>query len=200
MIHIFEKGTSDYTFIMLHGTGGNEHEMLNFSKRINEDVNVLSIRGNIVENGMNRYFKRKGIGNYDIENYISETKILINNIKNLSEKYNFDLNKTFVIGFSNGANIALGILQEDAILNNYILLSPDFINKDRKFKNIENKNIFISTADDDPYVNVNNMNKLINELKDNKTNLEVFKSHGHQINIEVLNNAIKFINNIKNTN
>lgn len=193
MIHIFINNNSDKTLIMLHGTGGDEHDLIPLAKRINSNYNILSIRGNVVENGMNRYFERLAMGVYNLESYVNETNNLIKTINKLSNKYNFDLNKSIGVGFSNGANILLGILQENPILNNYILLSPDYINSNKGFNNLNNKNVFISTAKDDPYVNYENMLKLINELNKNNANLKVFNTKGHTINMDVLNEAIKFV-------
>ena len=196
MIHIYKDKGSNKTLIMLHGTGGNEHQMIPLAERIDPTANILSIRGNINENGMNRYFRRFKMGSYDIENYLHETDILINTILNLSKEYNFHLENTTAIGFSNGANIALGVIQANPVVKNYILLSPDYINKDRDFNNLDNKNIFISTADNDPYVNNLNMETLIMRLTNQNSNLKVIKTSGHEINNVVLSELIKWYNNI----
>ena len=196
MIHIYKDKGSNKTLIMLHGTGGNEHQMIPLAERIDPTANILSIRGNINENGMNRYFRRFKMGSYDIENYLHETDILINTILNLSKEYNFHLENTTAIGFSNGANIALGVIQTNPVVKNYILLSPDYINKDRDFNNLDNKNIFISTADNDPYVNNLNMETLIMRLTNQNSNLKVIKTSGHEINNVVLSELIKWYNNI----
>lgn len=196
MIHIYKDKGSNKTLIMLHGTGGNEHQMIPLAERIDPTANILSIRGNINENGMNRYFRRFKMGSYDIKNYLHETDILINTILNLSKEYNFDLENTTAIGFSNGANIALGVIQANPVVKNYILLSPDYINKDRDFNNLDNKNIFISTADNDPYVNNLNMETLIMRLTNQNSNLKVIKTSGHEINNVVLSELIKWYNNI----
>ena len=59
MEHIFKQGQPDApTFILLHGTGGDENDLLPLAQVLNPDYNVLSIRGEVSENGMNRFFKR----------------------------------------------------------------------------------------------------------------------------------------------
>lgn len=196
MIHTFINKNSNKTLIMLHGTGGNEHQMVPLGELIDSKANILSIRGNINENGMNRYFKRFNIGAYDLENYVFESNNLIETIIKLSKEYNFDLKETTGIGFSNGANILLGVIQTNPIISNYMLLSPDFINKDVGFNNLLNKNIFISTANNDPYVNNDNMNKLINLLNENNSNLKVIKTSGHEINNIVIKEAIDWYNKL----
>lgn len=197
MKHIYINKNSTDTLIMLHGTGGNEEQMLSLANLIDKDANILSIRGNVVENGMNRFFKREGIGLYNIENYKFETNNLIEAITNFSKEYKFDLEYATIVGFSNGANIALGIIQTNPIINNFVLYSPDYINKEEGFNNLEGKNIYISTAENDPYVNFENMETLINRLNDNKANVKVLKTSGHQINNKVLENSIDWYNKIK---
>ena len=197
MKHIYINKNSSDTLIMLHGTGGNEEQMLSLANLIDKDANILSIRGNVVENGMNRFFKRDGIGLYNIENYKFETNNLIDAINNFSKEYKFKLEYATIVGFSNGANIALGIIQTNPIINNYILYSPDYINKEEGFNNLEGKNIYISTAENDPYVNFENMETLINRLNDKHANVKVLKTSGHQINNKVLENSIDWYKKIK---
>lgn len=55
MNHIYEKGNSDTTLLLLHGTGGNEHDLLPIGRMIDSDANLLGVRGNVLENGMPRF-------------------------------------------------------------------------------------------------------------------------------------------------
>src|SRR5690554_5739838 len=99
---------NDKTLILLHGTGGNEDSLINLANFIDPEANLLGIRGNINENGLNRYFKRFNIGSYDLDSYHLEIENLYKTINTLKDKLNLNLDKTTIIGFSNGANIALG--------------------------------------------------------------------------------------------
>ena len=196
MKHIYINNKSPNTLILLHGTGGDEHDLLQIASHLDKEANILSFRGNIVENGMNRFFKRLGMGIYDLESYELETNNLLKSIEELSNKYEFKLENTTVVGFSNGANIALGLIQSNNIVNNYILYSPDFINPNKEFPNLEGVNIFISTADNDPFVNPSNMQLLINKLKESNANLEVFKQSGHQLTMNTLNESKRWYSNL----
>lgn len=189
MKHIYINNKSPNTLILLHGTGGDEHDLLHIASHLDKEANILSFRGNIVENGMNRFFKRLGMGIYDLESYELETNNLLKSIEELSNKYEFKLENTTVVGFSNGANIALGLIQSNNIANNYILYSPDFINPNNEFPNLEGVNIFISTADNDPFVNPRNMILLTNKLNEKNANVEVFKQSGHQLTMNTLNES-----------
>lgn len=179
---------------MLHGTGGSEVQMAEFGKRINSNLNILSIRGNINEDGMNRFFRRFGIGEYDLENYIFETNNLNDAIIKYSHEYQFDLTKSFVVGFSNGANIALGLLQEHPeTLNNYILLSPDFINKNKGFKNLDNKNVLMSSSRFDQYTTYEVIIHLEETLKLSGADVNNIDVPGHVITTELLKEVQEFI-------
>lgn len=187
MEHLYLNKESKKTLLLLHGTGGNEYDLLQIANIIDNTANILSFRGNINENGMNRFFKRFGVGSYDLDSYVHETNNLKDEILKQVSNYNLDIENITVIGFSNGANIALGLIQEHPeLLKNYALLSPDYINSKKGFKNQNNTNIFISTAENDPYVNFDNMIKLEELLKENNANVKKFLINGHQITTDVL--------------
>lgn len=196
-----KKDNSKRVIITLHGTGGDENDILPIGERIDEEASILSIRGNINENGMNRFFKRFGIGSYDLVNYVEEVNNLKEAITKYSNEYNFDLDLVTVVGFSNGANIALGLLQEyPKFINNYVLLSPDYINKDKGFLDSKNLNIYISTAKNDPYVNNDNMDKMISLLESSNANVTTYYGNGHQITYQVLEDIDTWYQILKNNN
>lgn len=197
MNHIYINKKSPKTLIMLHGTGGDETQLLDIANMIDPSANILGIRGRINENGMNRYFKRIAMGIYDIENYKLETINLIDKIINFSISYNFDLKQSTIIGFSNGANIALGIIQINPIVDNYILYSPDFINPNDSFVNLDNINIFISSSKNDNFVDYENILKLVKILNDSLAKVKLVETTGHQLTEQVLIESINWYKNIE---
>lgn len=76
MNHIFERGQSDVTLPLLHGTGGNEHDLLPIGRMVDPDANLLGVRGNVLENGMPRFFKRLREGVFDLEDLFERTEEL----------------------------------------------------------------------------------------------------------------------------
>src|SRR6476620_9913581 len=108
MNHIFQKGTnpSKPTFLMLHGTGGNELDLLPLAGMIDEEASVLSVRGNVLENGMPRFFRRLAEGVFDEEDLVFRTKELNEFLDEAAVEHGFDRNNITAIGYSNGANIA----------------------------------------------------------------------------------------------
>ena len=93
-------------FILLHGTGGDETSLLELAKFLDEDSTVLSLRGKIKEDGMNRFFKRNGLNQFDFESLEKETDHLLDEIKAISQEKGIPLEEWVLVGYSNGANIA----------------------------------------------------------------------------------------------
>lgn len=109
-IHRFDKGTGDTTLLLLHGTGGDEDDLIPLGREIAPEANLLSPRGKVLENGMPRFFKRLAMGLFDLEDLALRTDELAAFIDAAEERYGFDRNTLVAVGFSNGANIAASLL------------------------------------------------------------------------------------------
>jgi len=144
------------TLLLLHGTGGDERDLLSLTKYFGSGFNVLSLRGNVTENGMPRFFKRLGMGIFDERDLEFRACEMVSFIKQLSIKHNFDTSKIVALGYSNGANIAGAVLT----------ISPDFLAGAilfRPMQPFQNKGplpdhtgtpIFITTGNLDPTINI----------------------------------------------
>lgn len=125
--HIYRQGTSPAapTLLMLHGTGGNEHDLVPLADLISPESNVLGVRGNVLENGMPRFFRRLAEGVFDEEDLIRRTNELKEFIGEAADQYGFDSCRVVAVGYSNGANIAASLLLHDAdVLAGAILHHP----------------------------------------------------------------------------
>ena len=105
-----ERKKSTMTLLLLHGTGGNENDLIPVGQLLSSNASLLSPRGKVLENGMPRFFRRLSEGIFDLEDLKFRTQELAKFVKDASIIYSFDLNKTIAIGFSNGANIAASLL------------------------------------------------------------------------------------------
>ena len=110
MQHIFEKGSKQITFLLLHGTGGTERDLIGLAREIDAEVNILSVRGQVLENGMPRFFKRLAEGIFDMEDLRLRTDELKQFVDNAAVEYGFDRSQVVALGYSNGANIAANLL------------------------------------------------------------------------------------------
>src|ERR1700752_2408177 len=112
MRHIFEKGTGTEqpTLVLFHGTGGTEHDLIPLAKKISPQSSFLSIRGNVLENGMPRFFRRLAEGVFDEQDLIQRTHELADFISAAAFRYGFKQSELIAVGYSNGANIAASML------------------------------------------------------------------------------------------
>ena len=109
-IHEFVPGKSERTLLLLHGTGGNEHDLIPVGREIDPNAALLSPRGKILENGMPRFFRRLAEGVFDIEDLKQRTNELADFIAAAAKQYNLVANQVVAVGYSNGANIAASML------------------------------------------------------------------------------------------
>lgn len=166
MIHIFKKGINDNTLLLLHGTGGDEHDLLDVGNIIDPNANILSVRGNVKEAEMNRFFRRLSPGVFDLEDLDVRTRELYDFINEASRKYGFNRKKVIAIGYSNGANIAASMLFtiENALLG-AILLRPMVPRKDKELVTNSNTSIFIAAGLYDNICLPEETNELVSYLK-----------------------------------
>lgn len=183
MKHIFEKGSSDITLLLLHGTGGTEHDLLQLGKMVAPEASILSVRGNVLENGMPRFFRRLEEGVFDEEDLIFRTKELYEFLDEASEKYGFDRTKIVAIGYSNGANIAASLLfhYEDA-LSGAVLHHPMVPRRGISLPNLKETHVLITAGELDPMCPAQEAIDLETLLADVQADVEVFWTPGgHQL-------------------
>ena len=111
-VHVFvpaEKPTSP-TLLMLHGTGGDERDLLPLGRELWPGAALLGVSGKVLENGMPRFFRRFAEGVLDVEDLKSRTDELAQFIDAASERYEFSKKKLIAVGYSNGANIAASLI------------------------------------------------------------------------------------------
>ncbi len=119
------SGTSANTLLLLHGTGGDEHDLLPLGRLLDPNANLLSPRGNVLENGMPRFFRRLSEGVFDVPNLIAQAQTLSEFVSGAAHIYGFDPARVTAAGFSNGANIAAALLLlHPGVLRAAILLHP----------------------------------------------------------------------------
>ncbi len=98
------------TLLLLHGTGGDENDLLPIGRMLDERAALLSPRGKVLEHGMPRFFRRLAEGVFDEEDLVNRTHELGEFVKRAADEYGIDPRRLFAVGFSNGANIAASLL------------------------------------------------------------------------------------------
>src|ERR1044072_7866451 len=109
-IHRWLPGTSSRTLLLLHGTGGDENDLIPLGQTLDPSASLLSVRGRGDENGSNRFFRRFQEGVFDQENMRTETEALAGFVKAAADEYKFDIEGVYAVGFSNGANIGASLM------------------------------------------------------------------------------------------
>lgn len=153
MIHIFKEGkdASKPVLLLLHGTGGTEKDLLPLAEMIDPDASVLSVRGNVSENGMPRFFRRLAEGIFDEEDLIFRTKELHEFLDEAAAKYNFDRGNVIAVGYSNGANIAASLLfHYEGSLKGASLHHPMVPRRGIELPNLSGVEVFIAAGKNDP--------------------------------------------------
>jgi phospholipase/carboxylesterase len=188
--HVFEPGAdirSGRTLLLLHGTGADEFDLLSLGKAIDPEANLLSPRGLVDENGMNRFFVRYPDGSFDEESIKENVDELAAFILKASEEYGFDLEKLVAVGFSNGANTAGALL----------CLHPETVSAIVAFgttkafavsptnPDLRGKRVFIANGELDPYSPPDRTQQMIAEFEGFGAEvLVLMHPGGHQISPE----------------
>ncbi|HTI43498.1 MAG TPA: alpha/beta hydrolase [Vicinamibacterales bacterium] len=118
-IHLFKPPTrpGGPILLLLHGTGGDENDLVPLAEVLLPEAGVLSPRGKVLERGMPRFFRRLAEGVFDIEDLKFRAAELADFISETAATHNFSTRDLTAVGFSNGANIAgaLLLLRPDAL-------------------------------------------------------------------------------------
>jgi phospholipase/carboxylesterase len=111
-IHRFVPGSgaTSRVLLLLHGTGGDENDLLSLGRSLDPDAALLSPRGKVLENGQPRFFRRLAEGVFDEEDVVRRANELADFINSASASYQFAPQSLTAVGYSNGANIAAAVL------------------------------------------------------------------------------------------
>ena len=152
-IHEFVPGSSSRILLLLHGTGGNERDLIPLGQELDPNAALLSPRGKVIENGMPRFFRRLAEGVFDLEDLKYRTNELADFVTAAAQHYGFATDQLVAVGYSNGANIAASILLlRPEILHRAVLframvpLIPDALPE------LSSGRVWIGAGDQDPIV------------------------------------------------
>ncbi|MEN1968081.1 alpha/beta hydrolase [Lentibacillus sp. N15] len=201
MKHLFQKGNNPAkpTLLLLHGTGGTEQDLLPLAKKIDQEANILSVRGNVQENGMPRFFRRLAEGVFDEEDLIFRTEELNVFLDQAAEEYNFDRNRIIAIGYSNGANIAASLLfHYQNALQGAILHHPMVPRRGMELPDLSGKHVFITAGTNDPICSSEESKELYSLLETANASVDIYWSNkGHQLIFEEVEAAEQWYHNLK---
>jgi phospholipase/carboxylesterase len=150
--------------LLLHGTGGDENDLLPLGQTIAPDAALLSPRGKVLEGGLPRFFRRLAEGLFDEEDVRRRANELAEFVLAAREAYGLDA--PIAVGFSNGANIAAAVLQlRPEVLSGAVLLRAMVPLKDVPAADLDGKPVLILSGAADPIVPAENAARLASILK-----------------------------------
>lgn len=165
LIHLFEPGAADAPpLLLLHGTGGDEHDLLPLGRIVAPGAALLSPRGAVTENGMPRFFRRLAEGVFDEADLRRRTAELAAFVAAARARYG--IAAPVALGFSNGANIAAALLMLDpAVLAGAVLIRPMVPLAEPPVADLAGKPVLMLSGAMDPIVPAENARRLAGQLE-----------------------------------
>lgn len=180
--HVFEAGDTGRTLLLLHGTGGDEHDLLPLGRKIAPGAALLSPRGNVLEQGMPRFFRRYAEGIFDLEDVAFRAGELAKWIRAAIAHYGVDAAKVTAVGYSNGANTAAAMmLQTPGILTSAVLMRA-MLTIQPPSQQPDHARVLMLTGEHDPIIPVENAKRLGGLLRERGMQVEQhILPAGHQL-------------------
>ena len=198
-IHRFEpapdRGGSTRALLLLHGTGGNESDLLPVGRALDPTAALLSPRGQVLENGMPRFFRRLAEGVFDEKDVIKRAGELAKFVRAAADEYQLDLGRMVAVGYSNGANIAAAILllglapfRSALLFRAMVPLLPEHL------PSLTGSRVLVSSGLRDPIVPPANAQRLVSLLREGGADAELKpQPAGHELTSRDLDDAREWL-------
>ncbi len=193
-IHRFvpaKEETKSLTLLLLHGTGGDENDLLPLGRRLAPDAALLSPRGRVLENGAPRFFRRLAEGVFDEADLKFRANELADFVERAAARYGFDKSNVVAIGYSNGANIASAMmLLRPRLLRGAALFRPMRPFVPEQMPDLSGVPIFIAVGRFDPGISSEATGDLVTLLRDAEAVVSVYSvAAGHNLTGEEVEQA-----------
>jgi phospholipase/carboxylesterase len=184
-IHRFRPGpdASAPTLLLLHGTGGDENDLLPLGAALAEDAALLSPRGQVSEHGAARWFRRLAEGVFDMDDLVRRTNQLADFVTAAIDHYRLEPSSVIAVGFSNGANIAAALLLlHPRLLRAAVLLAPMVPLADPPRADLSAVAVFIGAGRNDPIAPPEQAEALAGMLSDRRAAVQLhYHPDGHMV-------------------
>lgn len=191
------EGGSQTTLVMLHGTGGDEHDLLPLGRQLHPTAALLSPRGRVLEGRMPRFFRRFAEGRFDLDDVRVRAAELAAFVDEAAVTYARPRDRMVAVGYSNGANIAHAtlLLHPDtsfagaALLHAQLILAPD------PLPSLAGRAVFLAAGEADPIVPIEEARLLADTLVAAGATVTPFWSRGgHALTREDVAQAQQWLN------
>ena len=168
------KQPGEPTLLLLHGTGGNENDLVQLGELLRPTAAMLSLRGNVLEHGAPRFFRRIAEGVFDLDDLKVRTGELAEFVVAAAAKYGFSLSSVCAVGFSNGANIAASLLlSRPEVLNAAVLYRAMVPFEPEHVPDLGDKRVLVSAGRSDQMVPRASTERLVQLLVDGGAQVEL---------------------------
>ncbi|HEX7979896.1 MAG TPA: VOC family protein [Gemmatimonadaceae bacterium] len=183
------------TLLMLHGTGGDEEDLIPLGRQLMPGAGILSPRGKVMEGGAPRFFRRLAPGVFDLEDLALRTDELAEFIDAAAKTYRLDRSCIVAAGFSNGANIAASLLlRRGPVVRGAVLLSPMLPFQPETLPDLTATSVFIGAGERDPMASRETVEQLAAALSDAGASVTThWTPVGHTVTKEELDAAREWI-------
>jgi phospholipase/carboxylesterase len=198
-IHEFVPGSSSRTLLLLHGTGGNERDLIPLGRELDPNASLLSPRGKVLENGMPRFFRRIAEGVFDLEDLKKRTNELADFVAAAAQHYEFVADKVVTVGYSNGANIAASmLLLRPEILRNAVLFRAMVPLVPEDLPDLSSVRVWIGAGSEDPIIPTSETQRLVELLRSAGADVTLrFFSVGHGLTNSEVETAGRWLKDLK---
>jgi predicted esterase len=197
-VHEFVPGSSTRTLLLLHGTGGNEHDLISLGREVDPAAGILSPRGKVLENGMPRFFRRLAEGVFDEEDLKKNTYELADFVSAAAQHYEFPADKIAAVGYSNGANIAASLLllrpktlRAAVLFRAMVPLVPE------KMPDLSSVRVWIGAGNQDPVIPTSETQRLVELLRSARAEVTIhFVNAGHGLTSAEVETASQWLSEL----
>jgi phospholipase/carboxylesterase/glyoxalase family protein len=186
------------TLLLLHGTGGNEEDLVPLGETLAPDAAFLSPRGKVSEYGAPRFFRRLAEGVFDHEDLLFRTHELAEFVEAASEEYGFDPSKVVAVGYSNGANVAAstillhpGLLRAAVLFRGMVPFEPDLT------PDLSGMPVFLAAGRMDRMIPPDNTQRLADILLEAGADVDLrWRDTGHPLTYEEVGEAKAWLSEV----
>jgi predicted esterase len=200
-IHEFVPGNSSRTLLLLHGTGGNERDLIPLGRELDPNASLLSPRGKILENGMPRFFRRLAEGVFDLEDLKTRTNELADFVEAAVRHYDLAANQLVGVGYSNGANIAASmLLLRPETLSAAILFRAMVPLVPESLPDLSSLRVWIGAGNQDPIIPTSETQRLVDLLRRAGVDVTIrFFNAGHGLTNSEIEIAGQWLKDVKSS-
>ncbi|MDQ4094354.1 MAG: alpha/beta hydrolase [Actinomycetota bacterium] len=187
------------TLLLLHGTGGDEHDLLELGRALDGQAALLSPRGQVSERGANRWFRRLAEGVFDTDDLLARTDQLAAFVTSATTHYRLDASRLVAVGFSNGANIAATLLfRHPHLLRGAVLFAPMVTLNDPPMADLSGVGVFLAAGRADPIAPPEQAERLAEQLLERGAAIELrWHPGGHGIDPHILAQATTWLGKLR---